>query len=134
MHWNSTLKLHWPYYCPLKLLRKGKSICSWFFCPSKLRRRKYIEITSIFRPRYYVERYVEATWIFHSSKWPQKFTSKQRGYLSIFVFSLYRRYIDIDTCCVRWSFFQYFSFNFRATKDIGAYHIETNLLTCFVSI
>ena len=62
------------------------------FCPSKLRQKKYVEITWIFRPaKLRRKKYVETTWIFRSSKLHRKEYVETSGFLD------HRNYIEKST-------------------------------------
>ena len=71
--------------CPSKLRRKKSVNTTCIFRPLKLHRKKYVEITSIFRPaKLYRKKYMETTWIFRPSILHRKSTQKLRGNSSRF--------------------------------------------------
>ena len=88
-------------FYPSKLRRSKYVESTSIFCSLKLRRTKYIETTSIFCPlKLCLKSCFETTSIFHIMKLHQKCMSKWLGNLSIF--SFWR--IDVISISIRWRF------------------------------
>ena len=91
-------------FSPIEIRRKKYVEMTSIFLPCKLRWQKYVKTMSIFRPlKLHQRKYVKTTSVFRPSKLHRKSSSKKCGNSSIFYF---RRRIDVDlTCCIRWDWY-----------------------------